>query len=126
MHSFEQFIAQLEARRDTVRQERTAAYARRQAALDSRKERRSRTFNEPEREVYTEATKAVRAADANLSAINDRIRHQKDELERAGKGNPVVESIRGNGNNRVATGHLPARAAQADARGGAAAVLIPH
>lgn len=93
MHGLEQFLGQLEARRAVLVEERNAAFARRQAALDNKRERRARTFTPAERQVYGDAMSVIGRCDENLAVIDERIQHQKNELVRAGKGNPMVEQV---------------------------------
>ncbi|MBZ4620503.1 phage major capsid protein [Mycobacterium avium subsp. hominissuis] len=109
MHGMEQFLGQLEARRAVLVEERNNAYARRQAALDCKRERKARTFLPEERRVYAQAMQTIADCDENLVAIDQRIQHQKDELVRAGKGNATVERILrgGDGKQRVGASIFP-------------------
>ncbi|MGV0070707.1 phage major capsid protein [Mycobacterium colombiense] len=96
----EQFLGQLEARRAVLVEERNAAFARRQAALDNKKERRSRTFSPQERQVYGTAMRTIGECDEQLAELDSRIQHQRSEIVRAGKGNPTVERAMGGGDGK--------------------------
>lgn len=91
----DQFLLQLLEARSAAVAERTTAAARRQAAIDARKEAGRKSFTAAERSVYDEAGQAMTAANATLATLDERIEEQRAEIARAGGGNPLVAKVRG-------------------------------
>jgi HK97 family phage major capsid protein len=93
----EEFLRQLISRRNAAYDERAAEFSRRQAVLDVAKEAgRDPTsqLNTDEQRMFDEHSGNIRKLDSEIGTLDERIKDQQDEIERAGKNNANVQAVK--------------------------------